>query len=150
MVEKAKADYHKRLKGAVVVPSIKEDHEKTMADLRRMAQEQFHVALERERQERKWAAEQHLDGALSEEMIKEQQAIFDAIKRSASQPTNSPPVRNEDNVAVPRGVSQRDSSTAADSAVRERTSSAVNDKKPSTQETNRCEKVIQLILRLSP
>ncbi|KAG0694838.1 hypothetical protein DFH29DRAFT_838168 [Suillus ampliporus] len=52
-----------------------------MKNIRNLAEEQFRIALERERQERRWAAGQTLDREWSESMIKEQQAILDKIER---------------------------------------------------------------------
>lgn len=125
MVDKAKHDLNVKQKGGVLTESaIQNDHRKVMDNIRKIAQEQFHIAVERERQERRWAAGQHMDPEWSEAMIREQQAILDNIKKEGPpQSTDSPPVRNEDHIGVhARAAAQRDNSATADSPVRERTS----------------------------
>ncbi|KII84643.1 hypothetical protein PLICRDRAFT_117612, partial [Plicaturopsis crispa FD-325 SS-3] len=51
---------------------INRTHETTVSRYRRLAQEQYQIALERERQERRWAAGQEVNPAWSDAMIKEQ------------------------------------------------------------------------------
>lgn len=102
MVNEAKQNLQDTLKKAPVSASerekLTEDHLATMKNIRNLAEEQFRIALERERQERRWASGQTLDQEWSESMIKEQQAILDKIERerkdkaaqsssSSSQPT---------------------------------------------------------------
>ncbi|KAF8434852.1 hypothetical protein L210DRAFT_3314455, partial [Boletus edulis BED1] len=48
------------------------DHLATLKTIRQLAEEQFRIALERERQERRWASGEQLDRAWSESMMKEQ------------------------------------------------------------------------------
>ncbi|OAX40458.1 hypothetical protein K503DRAFT_768562 [Rhizopogon vinicolor AM-OR11-026] len=102
MVNEAKQSLQDTLKkapvSAVERERLAEEHLATMKNIRNLAEEQFRIALERERQERRWAAGQTLDQEWSESMIKEQQAILDKIERerkdkaaqsssSSSQPT---------------------------------------------------------------
>jgi hypothetical protein len=102
MVNEAKQSLQDTLKKAPVSAiereRLTEEHVATMKNIRNLAEEQFRIALERERQERRWAAGQTLDQEWSESMIKEQQAILDKIERerkdkvaqsasSSSQPT---------------------------------------------------------------
>jgi hypothetical protein len=74
------------------------EHSSVLKNIHNLAEEQFWIALEHERQERRWASGQTLDQEWSESMIKEQQAILDKIERerkdkvaqsssSSSQPT---------------------------------------------------------------
>lgn len=68
---------------------ILEEFEQTMTGLRRLANEQYVEALERERQERRWAAGQAVDAGWNEALVKEQQAILDALKRQGTERSQS-------------------------------------------------------------
>ncbi|KAG1831073.1 hypothetical protein EV424DRAFT_216817 [Suillus variegatus] len=106
MVDEAKQNLHDTLKRAPVSAldreRLTEEHLATMKNIRNLAEEQFRIALERERQERRWAAGQALDQEWSDTMIKEQQAILDKIERerkdkaahpsSSSQPIADPSI----------------------------------------------------------
>jgi len=85
MVDEAKQNLHDTLKRAPVSAiereRLTEEHLATMKNIRILAEEQFRIALERERQERRWAAGQVLDQEWSDTMAKEQQAILDKIER---------------------------------------------------------------------
>ncbi|KAG2032414.1 hypothetical protein BDR03DRAFT_970088 [Suillus americanus] len=85
MVDEAKQNLHDTLKRAPVSAlereRLTEEHLATMKNIRILAEEQFRIALERERQERRWAAGQVLDQGWSDSMAKEQQAILDKIER---------------------------------------------------------------------
>ncbi|KIK97605.1 hypothetical protein PAXRUDRAFT_88368, partial [Paxillus rubicundulus Ve08.2h10] len=85
MVEEAKQKLNGELAKAVVSEEERErlttEHCATLKTIRRLAEEQFRIELERERQERRWGSGQQLDGAWSEGIIKEQQAILDTIER---------------------------------------------------------------------
>lgn len=85
MVDEAKQNLQDTLKRAPVTAlereRLTEEHLATMKNIRNLAEEQFRIALERERQERRWAAGQVLDQEWSDTMIKEQQAILDKIER---------------------------------------------------------------------
>ncbi|KAH7882459.1 hypothetical protein F5I97DRAFT_1961905, partial [Phlebopus sp. FC_14] len=71
----------KRVVSAEEREEISKEHVTTIQNIRKLAAEQFNAALERERQERRWAAGEQLDRAWSEGMIKEQQAILDRIEK---------------------------------------------------------------------
>lgn len=131
MVSKAKQDLAAKKRDSTLdEQTIQNDYRKVMDGIRKIAKDQFHLALERERQERREAG-QHMDREWSEAMIREQQAILDNIKKEGP-PTSTefPPVRNEDHVTA--RATQRDST---DPSLRERTSSAVNDKNISPHQT---------------
>jgi hypothetical protein len=101
MISEAKQNLQDTLKKAQVSAiereRLIEEHRATMKNILDLAEEQFQIALERERQERRWAAGQTLDQEWSESMIKEQQGILDTMERErnkkvvqfffASQPT---------------------------------------------------------------
>jgi hypothetical protein len=108
-VEKAKRDYINHIQAGILDKSIIDsDHEEFMNAVRRMAQEQYLVALERERQELRWACGEDVDSKLTEAIKDEQQAILDAIR-----------ARNGTAIPVPRQVSHRREDTF-DSSVPER------------------------------
>ena len=85
MVDEAKQKLNDELAKGIIGPEERErltaDHITTLKTIRQLAEEQFRIALERERQERRWASGEQLDRAWSESMMKEQQAILDRIER---------------------------------------------------------------------
>ncbi|KDQ60292.1 hypothetical protein JAAARDRAFT_86845, partial [Jaapia argillacea MUCL 33604] len=76
MVADAKQELEDKLRAAPVDEDTRErltrDHMQTMATIRRIAEEQFQAALERERQERLWASGQLAEGEWSEALKREQ------------------------------------------------------------------------------
>ncbi|KAG8216521.1 hypothetical protein J3R82DRAFT_6637 [Butyriboletus roseoflavus] len=85
MVDEAKQKLNDELAKGIIGAEERErltaDHLATLKTIRQLAEEQFRIALERERQERRWASGEQLDQAWSESMMKEQQAILDRIER---------------------------------------------------------------------
>src|ERR1700679_1893633 len=72
--EKLKRELNEKLKGLSPPEDSKAhvDYDNAMAELRRTANEQYRQMLERERQERRWAAGEKVDDKWSEIFIKEQ------------------------------------------------------------------------------
>jgi hypothetical protein len=68
---------------------IAKDHMETLDNIRRLANEQFASALERERVERRWAANQPVDPKWEKVLAMEQQAIMDNIKKDDAQSERS-------------------------------------------------------------
>ncbi|KAG0697066.1 hypothetical protein DFH29DRAFT_167084 [Suillus ampliporus] len=85
MVDEAKHNLLDTLKkapvNAIERERLSDEHLATMTSIRNLAEEQFRIALERERRERRWAAGQTLDWEWSESMIQEQRDILDKIER---------------------------------------------------------------------
>ena len=85
MFDEAKQKLNNELAKGIIGAEERErlmaDHLATLKTIRQLAEEQFRIALERERQERRWAAGEQLDHVWSESMMKEQQAILDRIER---------------------------------------------------------------------
>ncbi|KAG1811896.1 uncharacterized protein BJ212DRAFT_499284 [Suillus subaureus] len=103
MVDEAKQNLHDTLKKAPVSiverKRLTEEHLTTMKNICNLAEGQFRISLERERQVRRWAAGQVLDQEWSDTMRKEQQAILDNIERNhkdkathSSQPIADPSI----------------------------------------------------------
>jgi len=86
--EKLKRELTERLKdlSPPEESKAKTDYDNAMAELRRTANEQYRQILERERQERRWAAGEKVDEKWSEIFMKEQQALLDMYKKKANQP----------------------------------------------------------------
>ncbi|KIJ61472.1 hypothetical protein HYDPIDRAFT_56126, partial [Hydnomerulius pinastri MD-312] len=76
MVDEAKQKLNERLATVLVGPEERErltsEHLATLKNIRALAEEQYQAAVERERQEKKWASGKQLDREWSEGMIKEQ------------------------------------------------------------------------------
>jgi len=91
-VEKLKRELNEKLKGLSPPDDTKAhiDYDSAMAGLRRAANEQYRQLLERERQERRWAAGEPVDEKWSEILMKEQQALLDMYKKGATPKTNQP------------------------------------------------------------
>jgi hypothetical protein len=73
---------------------LTEEYTKTMEDIRTLAEEQFQLDLQRERQERRWVAGDSMDPRWNEALKREQQNIMDTIKaqkESSSPKTTEPP-----------------------------------------------------------
>ncbi|KAG5729438.1 Reticulocyte-binding protein 2 like protein [Termitomyces sp. T112] len=84
MVEDAKKNYHSEL-GKETLPdarreSIIREFNETMNNMRKLAQDTFLVELERERQERRWAAGVNMIPSWNEALVQEQQDIMNRIK----------------------------------------------------------------------
>jgi len=80
----------------------KVDYDNAMAELRRIANEHYRQILERERQERRWAAGEPVDEKGSEILMKEQEALLDMYRKSTGAKANQPEVtRDEDNQPPP-------------------------------------------------
>ena len=77
------------------------DYDNAMAELRRRANEQYRQVLERERQERRWAAGEKVDEKWSEILMKEQQALLDMYKKSATPKTNQPEATQDEEHSQP-------------------------------------------------
>ena len=60
------------------------EHQSAMGNIRRLAEEQFREELQRERQERRWAAGMSLENKWLVSLREEQDVIFQRIKRSGS------------------------------------------------------------------
>ncbi|EIN09125.1 hypothetical protein PUNSTDRAFT_52513, partial [Punctularia strigosozonata HHB-11173 SS5] len=67
--------------------AARDEYDAAMADIIRLAQTHFDRALERERQERRWAAGAEVDAEWQAQMIAEHQAIADLIEREKRQLT---------------------------------------------------------------
>ncbi|KAJ2912829.1 hypothetical protein MD484_g7586, partial [Candolleomyces efflorescens] len=62
------------------------EHQSTMGNIRRLAEEQFREELGRERQERRWAAGMSLENNWMESLREEQEVIYQQIKQSEKGP----------------------------------------------------------------
>lgn len=91
-VERLKREFNEKLKGLSPPEDSKAqtEYDNAMADLRRTANERYRQMLERERQERRWAAGEPVDEKWSEILIKEQQALLDLYKRGTAAKNNQP------------------------------------------------------------
>jgi len=91
-VEKLKRELTERLKdlSPPEESKAKTDYDNAMAELRRTANEQYRQMLERERQERRWAAGEKVDEKWSEILMKEQQALLDMYKKGTGPKPNQP------------------------------------------------------------
>lgn len=77
------------------------DYDNAMAGLRRTANEQYRQMLERERQERRWAAGEKVDEKWSEIFMKEQQALLDMYKKGATTKTSQPEATRDEEHSQP-------------------------------------------------
>jgi hypothetical protein len=91
-VEGLKRELNEKLKGLSPPEDSKAhtDYDNAMAELRRKATEKYAQMLERERQERRWAAGEKVDQKWADIFVKEQQALFDMYKRGAIAKNNQP------------------------------------------------------------
>ena len=96
--EKLKRELTEKLKGLSPPEDSKPhiDYDNAMAELRRTANDQYRQMLERERQERRWAAGEKVDDKWSEILMKEQQALMDLYKRGAATKNNQPELMARD------------------------------------------------------
>ncbi|KAF9652697.1 hypothetical protein BDM02DRAFT_2567875 [Thelephora ganbajun] len=97
--EKLKRELNEKLKGLSPPEDSKvhTDYDNAMIELRRTANEQYRQLLERERQERRWAAGEKVDEKWSEILMKEQQALLDMYKKGAVVKTSQPEsIRDEE------------------------------------------------------
>ena len=99
------------------------DYDNAMAELRRTANEQYRQILERERQERRWAAGEKVDEKWSEILMKEQQALLDLYKKGAGpKPNQSEATRDEEHNQPPPSAKVPDrASLPPESIARDRT-----------------------------
>jgi len=123
--EKLKRELTERLKdlSPPEESKAKTDYDNAMAELRRTANEQYRQILERERQERRWAAGEKVDEKWSEILMKEQQALLDMYKKSAGPKPNQPEVTRdeEDNQPPPTAKVPDRASLPPESIVKDRT-----------------------------
>jgi hypothetical protein len=101
---KLKRELTEKLKGLSPPEDSKAyaDYDNAMAELRNTANEQYRQLLERERQERRWAAGEKVDEKWSEILMKEQQAIMDMlIKRGPMANTNQPDTTRDEERSLP-------------------------------------------------
>ena len=91
--EKLKRELNEKLKGLSPPEDskVQTDYTNAMAELRRTANDQYRQFLERERQERRWAAGEKVDEKWSDILMKEQQALLDLYKRGAAAKANNQP-----------------------------------------------------------
>jgi len=90
--EKLKRELTEKLK-ALSPPEVSKaqaDYDNAMGELRRTANEQYHLFLERERQERRWAAGEKVDEKWAEILMKEQQALSEKYKKGSMGKYNQP------------------------------------------------------------
>lgn len=76
------------------------DYDNAMAELRRAANDQYRQMLERERQERRWAAGEQVDEKWSDIFMKEQQELLDMYKKGAGR-TNQPELPGDTEQSLP-------------------------------------------------
>jgi hypothetical protein len=100
---KLKQELNEKLKGLSPPEESKAqaDYDNAMAGLRRTANEQYRQMLERERQERRWAAGEKVDDKWSEIFMKEQQALLDLYKKGAMTKTNQPETTRDEGRSQP-------------------------------------------------
>ncbi|KAG6906573.1 hypothetical protein DXG01_013112, partial [Tephrocybe rancida] len=99
MVEDAKKSLQSELNGGPVSEerreALNQEYQRTMHTLRALAQDTFGVELERERQERRWAAGVDMTPTWNDALVQEQQDIMNRIKGvqkdSQSPSTTEPP-----------------------------------------------------------
>ena len=96
--EKLKRELTERLKdlSPAEESKAKTEYDSAMAELRRTANDQYRQILERERQERRWAAGEKVDAKWSEILMKEQQALLDMYKKGTGTKANEPEVTQEE------------------------------------------------------
>ena len=101
--EKLKRELTEKLKGLSPPEDSKAhtDYDNAMIGLRRTANEQYRQLLERERQERRWAAGEKVDEKWSEILMKEQQALLDMYKKGSMPKTNQPEVTRDEERGQP-------------------------------------------------
>lgn len=80
---------------------VQTEYDNAMAELRRTANEQYRQMLERERQERRWAAGEKVDEKWSEILMKEQQALLDMYKKGAAAKANQPETTQDEEHSQP-------------------------------------------------
>ncbi|CAL1709227.1 unnamed protein product [Somion occarium] len=105
IVNKAKQDRQDRLAKADNDSDrqrVEEDYESEMKTLIRLAEEQFRVALERERQEMRKMSRGNQDSFHQEGFIDEQRAIFEEIQRERTKSGGASDRKSTDSVVVSR------------------------------------------------
>ena len=124
--EKLKRELTEKLKGLTPPEDTKAhvDYDNAMDELRRTAHDQYRQLLERERQERRWAAGEKVDDKWTEILMKEQQALMDLYKRGAPVKNNHPEstARDEERSQPPLSAKVPDrASLPPESIARDRT-----------------------------
>lgn len=96
--DKLKRDLNQRPRGLSPPEESKAhaDYDNAMCELRRLANDQYRQSLERERQERRWAAGENVDGKWAEVLMKEQEALLDLYKRGPVKRNNQPELTTRD------------------------------------------------------
>ncbi|KAG6893180.1 hypothetical protein C0992_011013, partial [Termitomyces sp. T32_za158] len=93
MVEDAKNKYQTELSKGTASDALREainrEYEETMDGIRIIAQETYMDGLQRERQERRWAAGVDMFPGWNEALVREQQDIMDSINKGARKDTQS-------------------------------------------------------------
>ncbi|KAJ8691928.1 hypothetical protein PTI98_011447 [Pleurotus ostreatus] len=97
MVFDAKNNYDSKLKERLMSNLLREqlyqEYQAAMAEIRKLAHEQFQVELERERQERRWAAGIALTPGWDEALKQEQQSILDTIQKDQAGRLDDQPIQ---------------------------------------------------------
>ncbi|KAL4264702.1 hypothetical protein AB1N83_005378 [Pleurotus pulmonarius] len=97
MVYDAKNNYESKVKqkpmSSLLREQLAQEHQAAMAEIRKLAQEQFQVELERERQERRWAAGIALTPGWDEALKQEQQSILDTIQKDQAGRLDDQPIQ---------------------------------------------------------
>jgi hypothetical protein len=123
--EKLKWALTEQLKGLSPPEDVKAQigYDASMAELRRKANERYRQLLERERQERRWAAGEKVDEKWSEILMKEQQAIMDLYKNNGATKNSQPEsTRDEErSQPPPPGKAPDRASLPPESIVKDRT-----------------------------
>lgn len=124
--EKLKRELNEKLKGLSPPEDsrIQAEYDNAMAGLRRAANDQYRQILERERQERRWAAGEKVDEKWSEILVKEQQALMDLYKKGTGAKNNQPEstARDEERSQPPPSAKVPDrASLPPESIVKDRT-----------------------------
>lgn len=98
MVYDAKNNYESKVKqkpmSTLLREQLAQEHQAAMAEIRKLAQEQFQVELERERQERRWAAGIALTPGWDEALKQEQQSILDTIQKDQAGRLDDQPIQS--------------------------------------------------------
>lgn len=105
--EKLRRELTKKLKGLSPpeVSKAQTDYDSAMDELRSTANEQYLQLLDRERQERRWAAGEKVDEKRTKVLMKEQQALLEMHKNGDMGRTNRPEVNRDGGRSQPSGPS---------------------------------------------
>ena len=123
--ERLKREFNEKLKGLSPPDNSRAqtDYDNAMAGLRRRADEQYYQLLERERQERRFAAGEEVDEKWSEIFMREQQTLLDMYKKDALAKANQPEAtRDEERSQPPPSAKATDrASLPSESIAKDRT-----------------------------